>query len=639
MLQRRLLAILILIVSGVGLRAADEPKKADDTKPTKAADADLTGFKTVKTAIPADPKSFKSESTGKPALLGFIGVEVIAGKTGLPTIGEIAPASPALEAGLNSGDVLRSIGDDAVSNIVQAKDHLRGLAVGEKLAIVVERAGKAMTLSVTPKAGSKPMTNIVIPPATRAVMGVMSGDLKKPGGVEITDVTTGGGAEKAGVKTGDVILSIDEKKIDETIGLRDLLATKKAGDLVKVAIKRGDKDLELRVTLQGDNAGSGRPPGGPGGWDERLPGAWKRKDYKLAVIGVEYPDQKHSESVKDKAWEESLFSFGKYTEKSATGQKVYGSMADYYQEISCGTLKVEGKFAGWIEVSKKRTEYSTGSGTSNREKTSLLTEAMDKLIAKDKDALKDIDGVFFLYAGGRINGTTRGSLYWPHRASVQHNGKRWPYFIVQEGGDKMTDISVFCHEFGHMLGLPDLYARPEVPGMEGVGVWCAMANQLPNGRPQHFSAWSKEQLGWIKPTMIDPRVKQKLILAPIEDSSGECFKVPIKADGSEYLLLENRQKKGFDKELPAEGLLIWRVMPGNNTQKVFLEEAHGVEGPAGPRSFPGAVPFPSPANDSFTPYTTPSSKSQTGGGYEVYITSVRRLPDGRVSFHIGYEYQ
>ena len=92
----------------------------------------------------------------------------------------------------------------------------------------------------------------------------------------------------------------------------------------------------------------------------RLPGAWKRKDYKLAVIGVEYPDQKHSESVKDKDWEESLFSSGKYTEKSATGQKVYGSMADYYKEISCGTLKVEGKFAGWVEVSKKRTFIDDG---------------------------------------------------------------------------------------------------------------------------------------------------------------------------------------------------------------------------------------------------------------------------------------
>ncbi len=622
---RRTLAALFLLIPVAGLFAADEPTKDE-----------AAGFKTVKTAIPADPKSFKTEAITKPVAPGYLGLEVVADKAGLPVVGEIAPASPAFDAGLKTGDAIKKIGADAVTNLIQAKDHLRGLPVGEKLAMVVERAGKPTTLTVTPKAASKPMSNAAVAPA-RAVMGVMSGELKKTGGVEISEVTAGGGADKAGVKAGDILLSIDEKKIDEANPLRDMLNAKKPGDLVKLAIKRGDKDLELRVTLQGDAPMTGGRP--TAGWDDRLPNAWKRKDYKLAVIGIEYPDVKHNEKIEDKDWESSLFSSGKYTDKSATGQKAHGSMADYYKEISYSTLKVEGKFAGWVEVAKKRTEYTTGSGVATREKTALLTESMDKLLAKDKDALKDMDGVFFLFAGGRVPNVTRGSLYWPHRASVSHSNKRWPYFIVQEGGDRMTDISVFCHEFGHMLGLPDLYSRPEVPGMEGVGVWCAMANQLPNGRPQHFSAWSKEQLGWVKPTMIDPRVKQKLVLSPIEDSNGECFKVPIKADGSEYLLLENRKKKGFDTELPAEGMLIWRVMPGNGTQKVFLEESHGVEGPSGPRSFSGAVPYPSPANDSFTPFTTPSSKSQTGGGYEVHITNIKRLSDGRVSFHIGYEYQ
>ena len=124
-----------------------------------------------------------------------------------------------------------------------------------------------------------------------------------------------------------------------------------------------------------------------------------------------------------------------------------------------------------------------------------MTEALDKLLARDgKDALKDFDGVFYIIAGRRMT-VPRGSLYWPHRASVTHNGKSWPYFICPEGGQRMANISVFCHEFGHMLGLPDLYARPENPGMEGLDIWCAMANQAPNGKPQHFSAWCKDQLG------------------------------------------------------------------------------------------------------------------------------------------------
>jgi hypothetical protein len=186
-----------------------------------------------------------------------------------------------------------------------------------------------------------------------------------------------------------------------------------------------------------------------------------------------------------------------------------------------------------------------------------------------------------------------------------------------------------------MLGLPDLYARPENPGSEGLDIWCAMSNQAGNGRPQHFSAWCKEKLNWTKPAVIDPTVKQKISLAPVESSPKECVKVLVRPDGSEYFLLEYRAKKGFDESLPAQGLLIWRVV-GN---RPILEEAHGVEGPAGPRVFRDYVPFPNESNRSFTPYTTPSSRSQLGGGLPVWITNIEKLPNGRIGFDIGYEYQ
>jgi M6 family metalloprotease-like protein len=385
------------------------------------------------------------------------------------------------------------------------------------------------------------------------------------------------------------------------------------------------------------------------------------------VILVEYPDVKHNEKISTRAWADSFFTTGTYNKTNATGQTTYGSLNDYYLELSCGKLHVEGKVFDWIEVSKKRADY--GQTASQPAKTQFLTEAMDALTKRDgADCLKDFDGTMFIYAGSRFSTANRGSLYWPHRASVTYKGKSWPYFICPEGegapgggggggggfgggrfggGERsgsstnretartMQNISVFCHEFGHMLGLPDLYARPENPGSEGLGNWCAMSNQTGAGRPQHMSAWCKERLGWLTPTTIDPSVKQKLILSPIEGTTNQCFKVLVRPDASEYLLLENRRKAGFDKALPGEGLLIWRIVGS----RVILEESHGIEGPSGPRVFPTSVPFPSKANDAFTPYTTPSSRSQLGGGAPVHITNIRQLPDGRVAFHIGYEYQ
>ncbi len=588
---------------------------------------DLSGYKTVRELATIAPPA--PGALAEAAAPGFAGVEVdFAG-----VVLDVAPDSPAEAAGLKAGDKLLALDGAATTAPQAAKDRLRGLVAGRATPVVVSRAGAEVRLSLTPRPASKPFS---APTGARAVLGIQSGEVLPAGGSEVTGVTAGSAAEKAGVKAGDVVLKLDQSKVEEHSTLREILSLKKPGDAVVVTVKRSGEELELKATLADDPA-QAQPKSV--GWDESLPRAWRKPSYRLAILGVEYPDVKHNPKITDADWAKSMFSRAEYTATSATGQKVYGSMADYYREISYGKLKVEGDFLGWTAVKKNRADYSSGSGTSQREKTALLVEALDAhLAAKGADALKDYDGVFFVYAGGRVN-TTRGGLYWPHRASVTHKGKRWPYFIVQEGGERMTDISVFCHEFGHMLGLPDLYARPEVPGMEGVGVWCAMSQQSGGGRPQHFSAWSKDQLGWLQPVAIDPRVRQKVVLSPIETDPTQCLKIPVRPDGSEYFLLENRRKTGFDASLPAEGLLIWRVIPGNSAQRVFLEEAHGVAGPTGPRVYAGAVPFPSPANANFTPTTTPSSKSTLGGGTDVYITNIRRLPDGRVTFGVGYEYQ
>jgi immune inhibitor A len=448
----------------------------------------------------------------------------------------------------------------------------------------------------------------------------------------IGNVEVGSAAAKAGLKEGDQLLGVSNLPVANSDVLRELLKAKAPGDAIEIAVLREQQPLQLTATLAATSKVTENSAGGAGGgWDNRgLGKAWKGDTYRLAIIGIEYADVKHNAKITSKHWEESLFSLGAYNKTSATGEKVHGSMNDYYKEQSFGKLKIEGKMFDFVQVSKKRMDYGQG----NANKTALFNEVCEKLLERDgKDALNDFDGVFFLYAGKRPQ-VPRGSLYWPHRSNYTFQGKRWPYFIVEEGGDKMNNISVFCHEFGHMLGLPDLYARPENPGSTGLWQWCAMSNQVGGGKPQHFCAWSKEQVGWVKPCVIDPTIKQKLILSPIEDSPKECFKILIRPDGSEYLLLENRKKQGFDSSLPGEGLLIWRVV-GN---RPILEESHGVDGPAAPRLYPTSIPFPSASNDAFTPYTIPSSRSLLGGGMPVHITNIRRWPDGRVTFYVGYEY-
>jgi M6 family metalloprotease-like protein len=583
----------------------------------RAAEPDLSDYRTVDKAVAAQVGKSGTVVASRP---GFLGVVLAPDDKGRLTVAEVAADSPAARAGVQRGDLLLKVDGKEAKDEAAFDELLRAKSAGDAVKLGLSRQDRTLDVTATLAAPSRPLAAA----RQRAVLGVQVNTVKDGEGVAIEQITPGSSAERAKLKVGEVILKADEVAVSSPDKLRQALADKQPGDSVTLTLLLAEKAVDLKVRLGGEPTGDGRPAR----WDGRS-SYWTKETYRLAIICVEYPDVKHNAKITPKDWEESMFSKGTYTRTSVTGQNVHGSLYDYYLEQSYGTLKVEGKAFDYVEVSKKRGDYATGN------RMALLTEAMDLLLKREgKEALKDFDGVYFLYAGERYP-SPRGSLYWPHRASVSHNGKRWPYFICPEGGSRMANISVFCHEFGHMLGLPDLYAQPENPGMEGVGVWCAMANQVGNGKPQHFCAWSKEKLGWVKPTVIDPTVKQKLILSPIEDDPKQCFKVQVKPDGSEYLLLENRKKKGFDASLPAEGLLIWRVV-GN---RPILEESHGVEGPRGPGVFLNAVPFPSAANDSFTPFTTPSSRSQLGGGLPVYITNIRRLDDGRITFQIGYEYE
>ena len=587
-----------------------------------APEPDLAGYTPLDKAVAATAGQFgKTDGRFTPA---FLGVAVTTDAKGRLSVAETAADSPAARAGVKAGDVLARVDGTDVTDEDAFREWLAGMYAGDRVKLSLVRGDKSVDVTTTLEALSRPAPGSQF----KADLGITVAATKGGAGVTIEKVASGSAADRAHLKPGEVVLAVEQTELTDAKKLGDLLATKRPGDFVTLTLLLADKRVEMRVALSGAAVGSQSTEP----WDTRRAGfgmrAWTKDKYKVAIIGVEYPDVKHNPVITPKAWEESMF--GTEYKKSVTGQVAYGSMHDYYLEQSYGKLKVEGKAFDHVEVGKKRSAYDNATP-----RTGLLTEAMEKLLAREgKDALKDFDGVFFIYAGGRFN-AARGSLYWPHRSSVPFGGKSWPYFICPEGGDRMMNISVFCHEFGHMLGLPDLYARPENPGMEGAGIWCAMANQAGSGRPQHFSAWCKDRLGWVKPTVIDPTVKQKLILGPIEDTR-ECLKIPVRADGSEYFLLENRKKTGFDVSLPAEGLLIWRVV---NNRLPVLEESHGVEGPAGPRSFLTAVPFPSAANDSFTPYTTPSSRSQMGGGLPVYITNIRRRPDGRITLHVGYEYQ
>ena len=592
--------------------------------PVLRADFDLSEYRTVDRAITTTIQRgpVGSANAGQ---VPYVGIHFEANPANGLRVSQIDSQSPAARAGLQAGDIVKLVGGQRATSVLTFREMVQAYVPGEKLILRVERDGKAREIAVTLAPLSAPLGG----PSEGAPRRVRVGIVSTPGdkGIRVDQVQPGSPAEKAGLQPGDLIVKIDDRIAAGIERLTDVLADKRPGDKLKLQVRRDNKEVEKVVTLVAAEGGGG--PRGRRDWDDRRPGLFRKPAYRLAVLPISYPDVKLNAKIPGAEWEKALFSTGAYTGKSVTGQTVYGSMNDYYRELSCGTFRVEGKVFEPLKAARKRSEYASAN------RNALFGEVLDQLYEREgRNALKDFDGIFFLYAGDRAP-SQRGGLYWPHKANFSHKGERWNYFICPEGGERMASISVISHEFGHMLGMPDLYAAPDTPNTEGLGIWCTMSTgHGRDGKPLHFSAWCKEQLGWLKPVIIDPTVPQKLLLAPVEGTSGECYKVLIRPDGSEYLLLENRVAKGFDRDLPGEGLLIWRVVDN----RPILEESHGILGPDGPRRYLGSVPYPSRSNRAFTPATTPSSRPAKLGGLPVYITSIRKLPDGRIAFQIGYEY-
>ncbi len=78
------------------------------------------------------------------------------------------------------------------------------------------------------------------------------------GGAWVAEVTAGGAAEAAGIRKGDIVLSIDGKKIDSSARLGELIASKRPGEKVKISIKREGEVKLFEVVLR-NKAGKTEP--------------------------------------------------------------------------------------------------------------------------------------------------------------------------------------------------------------------------------------------------------------------------------------------------------------------------------------------------------------------------------------------
>ena len=323
-------------------------------------------------------------------------------------------------------------------------------------------------------------------------------------------------------------------------------------------------------------------------------------DRNILVIMVEFTDKKFDPSRSDKDFYETLL--GKDGESSSSR-----TMRKYYQDMSNGQLNLTFTVLGPYDLGHTMKYYGEnvdGVFGDDIRSGDLVTDAIIKAKESgdlnthwtahaanwDSDNDGTIDFVAIVHACPDEQETRNSddlysfqwsledaksaerSTYGKYDITINGITKFYNNFIViaeyTAAGVPGSSIGVFCHEYGHLLGLPDLYDYTYET--DGTGFWSLMSfganislgNSITSGSaPAPLLAWERYYLGWLIPETINPTEEpQTFFFSDIEESN-KAWKINLNPSGSQYLMLEGKKKNktGTGWTVWEDGLLITHI--------------------------------------------------------------------------------
>ena len=303
-------------------------------------------------------------------------------------------------------------------------------------------------------------------------------------------------------------------------------------------------------------------------------------------------------------------------------QNCTGSMHDYFKDQSGGIFAPNFDIVGPVDVNYACTDHG---GTENS--GDIFRAALDAVDAQvdfsqyDNNGDGMVDMVYFLVAGYSANYSgNNGDYLWPHQSWlydyvnqswIEYDGVAMGRYASSteiygweaRGNPMPLGIGTMCHEFGHVLGLPDLYDTnyAEQGQSHDPGEWDVMAagGSYNYGRtPCAYSIWERYALGWNRPQEISAEGSFTLQYVG-NTGDGLILRTPIEG---EFFMLDNRQRVKWDAYLPGHGMLIARVDSTNNrpwdwnrvnadpnrNYYELLRAGNGTSGANGSDPFPGS---------------------------------------------------
>ena len=343
---------------------------------------------------------------------------------------------------------------------------------------------------------------------------------------------------------------------------------------------------------------------------------------------------------KDLPFEQSLEDFDKLLNQSGYNYNgATGSCRDYFIAASDSVFQPQFDVYGPFTVDGNMADYGAENGnTHDKDPYSMVIDACVKASENgvdfsqyDTDNDGVLDNVFIYYAGhNQAEGGPANSI-WPHKASVAWRNARVDgkylatYACTSEysgsAGTRRASIGTFCHEFGHVLGLPDLYDTGyKYYTVSNWSIMCS-GNYNNNGRtPPTYSAYERFYLGWLAPEQLTE--KGIYSMEPLLETN-QAYLIADKTHNlngdnpnpNEFFLLEYRTKTGWDTYLPGSGMLVWHIdylasawysnTPNNgpNFLRIHMEEANGIGWEQRKNGENGRTSDPYPGTNNVTSFT------------------------------------
>ena len=324
--------------------------------------------------------------------------------------------------------------------------------------------------------------------------------------------------------------------------------------------------------------------------------------HTFPVIMVEFPDRAFQDTTTIEKVQRMFTEEGYHDEPYARG-----SVRDYFLSQSNGLYDPEFKVVHKYKTMLGYAVYGNkASGGSLNATKSLVLEALNDAYANGVDfsEFTEPDGtiplvsIYFAGPGAHSAYEAGADKYiWAHfqnlsNVGVGPAGSKTPVLSCFVGNELLQEyyynettkkydytriintqtdgIGVFCHEFGHALGLPDFYYTGNSDdaiskSLLSMDYWSVMdyGQYCYDGyRPVGHNAHERNYLGWLNLTEIPYDKAGRFTLESFdaqEPDKATAYKLTNPNDSKEFILLENRKKGDWYPSFMGQGLLAVRL--------------------------------------------------------------------------------